>query len=104
MPYYAPLQVLPWSALTIEGKSSKNIVMESAGVIGFLPIYDNLDTLKKDYPGGEYITFELIQLNAVKALQEEAKNKVFIKLESDRRKRESEADKLAKRLKARNKG
>ncbi len=111
MLYYAPLQVLPWSTLTIEGEPSKNIVMESAGVIGFLPIYDNLGTLKRDYPETDFITFGDNQLNTAKALQEMAENKVFIELENERKKRErekaeeenkdiSEADKLAEELKS----
>lgn len=45
--YYVVLSLVKWKALNVE--------FENSGSLGYLPVYDSVEALRKDYPNEPFI-------------------------------------------------
>lgn len=51
--FYIPEQVHLWKSLLIEGGKPLEVDTKA---LGFVPVYDKLEDLQKDFPGVDHIT------------------------------------------------
>lgn len=62
--YYIPMSVMSWDSLAVQTADGDDAVqlthelVNGDGIVGFMPVYDNLKHARDDYPDAQIVTME----------------------------------------------